>query len=75
MQHPHAFSVGQEVEFTAGPMNNNVPRGAYTILRQLPNDAQDRDYRVKNTRDGHERVVQESQLRPGTSPWARHTSG
>ena len=73
MQHRHGFSVGQEVEFVAGAMDGNVPRGAYTVVRQLPNDAEDRDYRVRNLRDGHERVVRESQLRPSTSLWSHHT--
>ena len=40
-----------------------------TILRLLPNDAADREYRVRHSHDGHERVVRESQLRRGaTSP-------
>jgi hypothetical protein len=62
---PHGFSVGQNVELLAGRHDGNVPRGAYTILRLLPNDGADREYRVRNQRDGHERVVRESQLRPG----------
>jgi hypothetical protein len=32
-------------------------------VRQLPNDSSDREYRVKNATDGHERVVRESQVR------------
>jgi hypothetical protein len=62
---PHGFTVGQSVELTPGRLDGNVPRGTYTILRLLPNDAADREYRVRNTRDGHERVVRESQLRAG----------
>lgn len=62
---PHGFVVGQSVELTPGRLDGNVPRGTYTILRLLPNDAADREYRVRNARDGHERVVRESQLRPG----------
>ena len=34
-------------------------RGAYTVIRLEPNDASDREYRVKSARDGHERVVRE----------------
>ncbi|MCZ8150330.1 MAG: hypothetical protein O9325_21040 [Roseomonas sp.] len=62
---PHGFVIGQSVELTPGRLDGNVPRGTYTILRLLPNDAADREYRVRNARDGHERVVRESQLRPG----------
>lgn len=62
---PHGYAIGQSVELTPGRLDGNVPRGTYTILRLLPNDAADREYRVRNARDGHERVVRESQLRPG----------
>ena len=62
---PHSFSVAQNVELLPGRYDGNVPRGTYTILRLLPNDGADREYRVRNQRDGHERVVRESQLRPG----------
>jgi hypothetical protein len=36
------------------------------VVRLLPNDAADREYRIKNDRDGHERVVRESQMRLGS---------
>ena len=62
---PHGFSVGQSVEFFPGKYAGNVPHGLYTVLRQLPNDGADREYRVRHQRDGHERVVRESQIRPG----------
>ena len=58
----HKFTVGQEVEFLPGRMDFHVPRGIYTIVRQLPMDSNDFLYRVKNVRDGHERVMRESQL-------------
>ena len=61
----HRFSIGQKIEFVPGRYDGAAPSGAYTVVRQLPNDGQDREYRVKNTRDGHERVVRESQLRRG----------
>jgi hypothetical protein len=61
----HGFTVGQRVILSPGRFDGNVPRGAYTVLRLLPNDGVDREYRVRNDSDGHERVVRESQLRPG----------
>lgn len=68
MQHPHHFAVGQTVELNHDRYDRNLPPGAYTITRLLPNDAEDREYRVKSSHDGHERVVRESQLRAGTAP-------
>ncbi|HEY4251304.1 MAG TPA: hypothetical protein VGM87_08885 [Roseomonas sp.] len=65
---PHSFSVGQSVELVSGRLSGNVPGGSYVVLRQLPNDSADREYRVKNARDGHERVVRESELRQEQAP-------
>jgi len=58
----HKYTIGQTVEFVAGRMDVNIPRGAYTIVRLLPSETRDCQYRVKNSRDGHERVLRESQL-------------
>ena len=59
----HSFALGQVLEFNPGKFDGTGARGAYTVVRLLPNDGLDREYRVKNVRDGHERVVRESQLR------------
>jgi hypothetical protein len=59
----HTFTVGQSIEFVPGRFDGSAPAGTYTIVRQLPNDSNDREYRVKNARDGHERIVRESQMR------------
>ncbi len=65
MQQPHSLAVGQSVELIPGWYDAGIPRGAYTILRLLPNEGIDREYRVRHQRDGQERVVRESQLRLG----------
>ena len=62
---PHKFAVGDRVEFLPGRYDGNVPRGAYTVARLMPSENADNQYRVKNVRDNHERVVRESQLRRG----------
>ena len=59
----HSFALGQVLEFNPGEFDGTGARGTYTLVRLLPNDGRDREYRVKNVRDGHERVVRESQLR------------
>jgi hypothetical protein len=41
------------------------------VLRLLPNDGADREYRVRHQHDEHERVVRESQLRPGPASFFR----
>lgn len=69
----HKFAVGQKVEFLAGRNDPHVPPGIYTVVRQLPVEANDWQYRVKNAHDGHERVMRESQLAEHStrSDWAR----
>lgn len=64
---PHRYSVGQKVELVPRRWDGNLPRGVYTVVRLLPGPDHDREYRVKNQQDGHERVVLESQLRDGPS--------
>ena len=61
----HSIAVGQMLEFDPGKFDGTNARGTYTVVRLLPNDGSDREYRVRSARDGHERVVRESQLRRG----------
>lgn len=59
----HRYAVGERVEYSPGRLDGNVPRGVYTIVRHLPSETSDLQYRVKHQSDSHERVVRESQLR------------
>jgi hypothetical protein len=61
----HKFVIGQKVEFRPGSMDGNIPLGSYTIVKPLPIESNLCRYRVKHVRDGHERVVAESQLAIG----------
>lgn len=63
----HKFKIGQTVDLVPDRLNGNVPGGAYTIQRLLPVEGRVVQYRVKNARDGHERVVRESQISAQTS--------
>jgi len=58
----HKFKVGQTVNIIPNRLDRQLPSGAYTILRLLPIEGLDIRYRVRNARDGHERVVLEGQL-------------
>lgn len=58
---PHRFRVGQTVELVSSKASG--PKlGPFAILRLLPNDGFDREYRVKGLVDGRERVVQQSEI-------------
>ena len=58
----HRYSVGDSVELRRRPYDKTVLISLYTVVRLMPNDSPDREYRLKNNRDGHERIVLESEL-------------
>jgi hypothetical protein len=59
----HKFAVGQDIEIQPGKSDSHIPRGTYTVVRLLPGDVHDREYRLKHVLDGHERVMRESLIR------------
>jgi len=70
----HKFPVGSTVYFTASNISRPAASGTYEIIRQLPSDGDDCQYRIKSSTEAFERVAKESQLarsntcrsRPGT---------
>ena len=58
----HRYSVGDNVELRRRPYDRSILVSLYTVVRLMPNDSPDREYRLRNSRDGHERVVVESEL-------------
>ena len=58
----HKFSAGQTVYF-ASQFPNNVARGPYKIVRQLPIENDNRlSYRIKSAAETFERIAEEYQL-------------
>jgi hypothetical protein len=62
MMKTHKYAVGQTVTFAPRGQFHTAPHDSVKIVRLLPAEANDYQYRVKSTRDSHERVVRESQL-------------
>jgi hypothetical protein len=58
----HKYEVAQVVNFTPDKSSLETSPGRYEILRQLPTDGLENQYRVRSVEDNHERVVRESQL-------------
>lgn len=58
----HKYSIGENVRFTPDQDIDASARGAYTIVRALPESGGILQYRVKAKIDGRERVVREDQL-------------
>ena len=58
----HKFRVGQTVLFTSSPITRPGASGTYQVVRLLPSDGDDYQYRIKNPGEAFERVAKESQL-------------
>lgn len=59
----HKFRVGEAVYFTASNVSRPAANGAYEVVRLLPTDGDDCQYRIKSTTEAFERVAKESQLK------------
>lgn len=58
----HRFRVGQTVLYTSSPITRPGASGTYKVVRLLPSDGEDYQYRIKNSGEAFERVAKESQL-------------
>ena len=58
----YKYSAGQNVRFTPDRDTDPSARGAYTIVKALPEAGGVLQYRVKAKINGQERVVREDQL-------------
>jgi hypothetical protein len=61
----HKFVVGETVYFTASNVARPAASGTYEVIRLLPTDGDDCQYRIKNSTEAFERVAKESQLAVG----------
>ena len=58
----HKFQIGQTVYFTSRPIGHMVANSTYEVVKLLPSDGADYQYRIKNANEVFERVARESQL-------------
>ena len=58
----HKFHIGQTVYFTSRPIGQMAADCAYQIVKLLPSDGDDYQYRIKSADEAFERVAKESQL-------------
>ncbi len=59
---PHRFSIGQTVRLSRDFHYRQVAKGEYEVVRQLPDERGEYQYRIKSTIENYERVVDESDL-------------
>jgi hypothetical protein len=58
----HKYRVGQTVFYTSSPISRPGASGSYEVVRLLPSDGEDYQYRIKHAGEAFERVAKESQL-------------
>jgi hypothetical protein len=58
----HKYEIGQTVAFTSRPLGHMATNGTYRIVKLLPSDGDDYQYRIKSATEAFERVAKESQL-------------
>lgn len=58
----HKYQVGELVYFTSPSFGRAAASGSYTVVKLLPSDTDDYQYRIKSSGEAFERVAKESQL-------------
>jgi hypothetical protein len=58
----HKFEIGQTVFFTSKLLGHMSVNDTYQIVKLLPSDGEDYQYRIKSKTEAFERVAKESQL-------------
>jgi hypothetical protein len=58
----HKYQVGELVYFTSPSFGRAAATGSYTVVKLLPSDTDDYQYRIKSSGEAFERVAKESQL-------------
>ena len=58
----HKFRSGQIVHLSRSLTARSVPGGDYKIMRQMPVDGGEPQYRIKSMNEPYERVAKESDM-------------
>jgi hypothetical protein len=58
----HKYQVGEAVYFTSPTFGRAAASGSYTVVKLLPSESDDYQYRIKSSGEAFERVAKESQL-------------
>jgi hypothetical protein len=58
----HRYQVGETVYFTSPTFGRAAASGTYTVVKLLPSESDDYQYRIKSSGEAFERVAKESQL-------------
>jgi hypothetical protein len=58
----HKYQIGEMVYYTSPTFGRAAATGSYTVVKLLPSEGDDYQYRIKSNGEAFERVAKESQL-------------
>jgi hypothetical protein len=58
----HKYRIGETVYYTSPTFGRAAASGSYTVVKLLPHEGDDYQYRIKSSGEAFERVAKESQL-------------
>ena len=58
----HRYRVGQSVHYSSNMLRHFAAAGSFRIVKLLPPEGDEQQYRIKSPTEPHERVAKESQL-------------
>jgi hypothetical protein len=58
----HKYHIGETVYYTSPTFGRAAATGSYTVVKLLPSEGDDYQYRIKSSGEAFERVAKESQL-------------
>ncbi len=58
----HKYQVGETVYYTSPTFGRAAASGSYIVVKLLPSEGDDYQYRIKSSGEAFERVAKESQL-------------
>ncbi|MSP33077.1 MAG: hypothetical protein EXR03_09720 [Pseudolabrys sp.] len=58
----HRYQVGEMVYYISPTFGRAAATGSYTVVKLLPSESDDYQYRIKSSGEAFERVAKESQL-------------
>ncbi|HEY5379081.1 MAG TPA: hypothetical protein VIJ78_06030 [Pseudolabrys sp.] len=58
----HRYQIGEIVYYTSPTFGRAAATGTYTVIKLLPPESDDYQYRIKSSVEAFERVAKESQL-------------
>ena len=57
----HKFRIGDSVMLKPA-ISRNVPGGVYEVIKQLPHNGREYEYRIKSANEEYERIAGEGEL-------------